>query len=186
MVDSKKNCWSWSHLCDMRSWTDRLVADAYPEHTGQELMRMRIRNKIMPPLKLKITSLYFSHKVNYTERLSGVKIMKDRKSHTLGTVKFTFSQHQQYAALCCCWKLNANTFVAKRCLQVLFASLNSPSCRGFSIFANFLHILSVAADPVFYWGYMMYLHLNLLVALLIRCFHLALSLNLHGQYSLED
>jgi hypothetical protein len=53
----------------------RISTDAYPEHTGQELM--------LAPPKVKVTSLYFSPKVTNSERLNGVKIVTIRAIENL-------------------------------------------------------------------------------------------------------
>ncbi len=50
-------------------------------------LSIQIRNEMMPSYpKIKIISLHFSPEVSYTERLSGVKIMKIRviENLTLG------------------------------------------------------------------------------------------------------
>ncbi len=89
-----KTCWA--------KWAYASGTDAYPEHTGQELMRalsIRVRNWCarstcaseikwcLAPLKIKVTSLYFSPKVTNPERLYGAKIMKSErpKISDLGT-----------------------------------------------------------------------------------------------------
>ncbi len=85
---------SGTNTCTERSplktwWAYASGTDAYPEHTGQELMRalsIRVRNWCarsacaleikwcLAAPKGKVTSLYFSPKVTYSERLYGVKI----------------------------------------------------------------------------------------------------------------
>jgi hypothetical protein len=92
-------------LNSLRACSDLYV---HAEYTGQKLMRtLSILGRnwcarsacaseiiwCLASPKIKITSLYFSHKVNHPERLYSVKIMKipAKENLTLGTFKFTFS-----------------------------------------------------------------------------------------------